>query len=89
MAGKIMKAMWEILVCLFKHKWVGCCCYRCGKVRNQGHDWDRCTCRRCRTVRSGPHDWEGSVCRVCGMDYHQWTGCVRDVCGARQETEAA
>jgi hypothetical protein len=89
-AGReIMKAMWEILLCLFKHRWIGCCCYRCGKIRKQGHVWDHCTCHRCRTVRPEFHDWEGCVCRVCGLDQHRWKGEVCEVCGSRQQSEAA
>lgn len=29
------------------HKWDGCKCSRCGKVRDEQHAWIGCKCSRC------------------------------------------
>ena len=35
------------MACLFGHKWDGCKCTRCGKLRNEQHNWKTCKCYRC------------------------------------------
>ena len=59
--------------CIFGHKWVGCKCTRCGKVRDTGHEWNGCTCKYCGLKRDQDHDFKYkfkgkkclAVCRVC------------------------
>ena len=33
--------------CLFGHKWDGCKCSKCGKIRDEGHTWKGCVCSKC------------------------------------------
>ena len=35
------------MACLFGHKWNGCKCEVCGKVRDAAHSWDGCVCKTC------------------------------------------
>ena len=35
------------MACLFGHKWDGCKCEKCGKVRDVGHSWNGCVCEAC------------------------------------------
>ncbi len=35
------------MACLLGHKWNGCKCETCGKVRDTGHSWDGRVCRTC------------------------------------------
>ncbi len=42
------------MICLFGHKWNGCKCTRCGKVREQGHKF-----------QAGDDKWT-DVCSICG-----------------------
>ena len=35
------------MACVFGHKWNGCKCEKCGKVRDTGHSWDGCVCKTC------------------------------------------
>lgn len=35
------------MACLFGHKWNGCKCEKCGKVRDIGHSWNGCVCKTC------------------------------------------
>ena len=28
-----------------QHEWVGCRCYRCGEIREEGHNWNKCFCK--------------------------------------------
>jgi len=44
----------------FFHKYTGCKCKRCGKIRYGHHDWDRCICSCCGTER---HIKENKICR--------------------------
>ena len=52
--------------CIFGHKWNGCKCARCGKVRDQDHDYQykfkarSClgTCNVCRKTVELPHDFK-------------------------------
>ena len=37
------------------HRWDGCTCIRCNKVRDADHKWNGCTCVRCGKVREEGH----------------------------------
>ena len=52
-----------------RHKWDGCKCIKCSKIRDEQHDWDGCKCKRCDTER---HDLDGCVCKRCGAVQHSW-----------------
>ena len=52
------------LKCLFGHKWNGCECERCGKVRDKQHDWNGCECNKCGKIR--PHQLSRMTCENCG-----------------------
>ena len=60
------------MACLFGHKWNGCKCTRCGKIRDEGHAWNGCTCTICGKVRDEGHVWKPTkdaciqVCSLCG-----------------------
>jgi hypothetical protein len=58
------------LSCMLGHKWNGCKCERCGKVRDEQHDWDLCKgkCKRCGKYGSVQHDWNGYKCVRCGAE---------------------
>ena len=56
------------LKCLFGHKWDGCKCERCGKLRDEQHDWEGCKCKRCGKIRDEQHDWNGRKCKGCGKE---------------------
>ncbi len=73
-----------MIKCLFGHKWDGCVCRRCGKLRDEEHDWDGCKCRRCGATRDEEHTWDGCLCRRCRRirpDGHDWNGCTCIRCG--------
>lgn len=53
------------MACLF-HKWDGCKCAKCGKVRDKSHNWNECECKRCGKLRNQGHIWNGCDCTVCG-----------------------
>ena len=40
------------------HKWDGCKCTRCGKVRDEQHNWSGCKCTVCGKTRDEQHDWD-------------------------------
>lgn len=48
------------MACLFGHKWDGCKCEHCGKVRDEQHNWDLCNgiCRRCGKTQAEHHIWK-------------------------------
>lgn len=79
------------MACLFGHKWNGCKCVRCGKLRDEGHDWNGCTCRICGRKRDEGHDWQRphpnkcyERCSICGKERrteHEWDGCKCIKCG--------
>ena len=64
------------------HKWNGCRCEKCGKIRDKEHDWDGCKCRKCGKKRNEGHsyiyrsrwknitgtekNWCEGECRICG-----------------------
>ncbi|NLI52885.1 MAG: hypothetical protein GX417_01015 [Clostridiales bacterium] len=68
------------------HKWDGCKCKRCGKVRDEQHDWEGCKCKRCGKTRDEGHDWDlcKGKCKRCGKacdEQHDWDGCKCKRCG--------
>jgi len=60
------------------HKWNGCKCTSCGKVRNQDHSWSSFDCSRCilcNLERAIEHEWDGCMCRNCRTERdesHDW-----------------
>jgi len=48
------------------HKWKGCKCSSCGKMRNEQHLWDGCVCIECGKNRDAYHSWKGHKCSRCG-----------------------
>ena len=79
------------------HKWDGCKCSRCGKVRDEQHAWIGCKCSRCGKVQNIGHNYipvPGKCtekCAVCGKELkmeHTWEqlGCVLkcSVCGVEK-----
>jgi hypothetical protein len=61
------------LTCLIGlHKWDGCICTSCGKIKKDNHNWDGCKCTKCQTVRDTGHSWAKdassgcSKCSKCG-----------------------
>jgi len=79
------------MACLFGHKWNGCKCIKCGKVRDEGHDLDLCkgVCRICGQKNWLPrHDWQGCKCARCGAtrdEGHGWNGCKCKICGKTRD----
>lgn len=75
------------LICMTgKHKWDGCKCSVCAKVREEGHDWSKdCEkCARCGADRNGVHKWSGCKCLKCSKtrdEGHEWGGCICSKCG--------
>lgn len=62
------------------HKWNGCKCERCCKVRDEGHNWSKdCEiCCRCGKKRTADHDWskDCEICSRCGKSRngaHVWS----------------
>jgi len=43
--------------CLLGHKWNGCKCEKCGKIRDEQHMWKGCECSLCGKVRDEQHIW--------------------------------
>ena len=60
------------MACIFGHKWNGCKCEKCGKVRDEGHAFvpvaGTCEekCEKCGQTRE-KHFFEGGFCKICGM----------------------
>ncbi len=80
------------MACLWGHKWDGCQCTKCGKVRSEEHDWDLCkgACRKCGSKQAEQHDWEGCKCKRCGKTRdaeHDWAGCKCKRCGKTQDID--
>ena len=71
------------LNCLFGHKWNGCKCSKCGKLRDEQHDWDLCKgqCKRCIKTQAAQHDWNGCNCSGCGVQRHEWVDGKCSRCG--------
>ena len=66
------------------HKWNGCTCERCGKIRDEQHQWNGCVCTLCGEKRKKGHEWDGCTCKICGgrrRSGHRWDNCVCQVCG--------
>jgi len=67
------------MACLFGHKWNGCKCEKCGKLRNEGHDYAKI-----------PNTYD-EKCNICGntrkisCTYHNWKGCQCVECGAKRD----
>ena len=67
------------LRCLFSHKWNGCKCSYCGKVRDKLHDLDLCKgkCLCCgKMLQAEEHEWNDCKCAKCGKtrdERHKWT----------------
>ena len=64
--------------CIFGfHRWDGCKCSACGKIRDEGHDWSA-NCERCATCAkwsSNTHTWVGCKCSSCDQirdKGHEW-----------------
>ena len=71
------------LMCIFGHKWNGCKCDRCGKIRDEQHDWDLCKgkCKRCGKTQAVQHEWNGCKCKKCGKERHDWKDFKCIICG--------
>ena len=73
------------------HKWQGCKCSACGKIRDADHTWDGCRCSACGRTPDERHDWSKDCekCVRCGQvrsPAHKWQGCKCSACGqARDE----
>jgi uncharacterized protein (TIGR02145 family) len=72
------------------HKWDGCICTVCGKIRDEHHTYgnDCGTCLKCGTVHNELHNWTSNCekCSVCGKTrtgHHNWlTDCEKcSICG--------
>lgn len=77
------------MACLF-HKWDGCKCSKCGKLRDEGHNWDFChgKCVICGKTCNSEHLWKTvsgkyvEVCDKCGTKRatsHDWKGNYKDL----------
>ena len=84
------------MICLF-HKWDGCKCTKCGKVRDEFHTFAGCKCTKCGATRDKEHAFTrvpGTCierCTVCGKEReaHSYQGCQCTVCGkTRDEAHA-
>ena len=78
------------MACLFKHKWEGCKCSKCGETRDEEHQWNGCKCIKCGNTRDKEHQFvqEGGcdvVCSVCDKktQRHKVEGGICTVCGGR------
>ena len=78
--------------CFLGHKWKGCTCTKCGKVRDKNHDWsENCQkCAICGNSRQEAHNWQGCVCTKCkhtrDMDHNWKMDCEKcSVCGQTRD----
>ena len=59
-----------VMVCFLRHKWDGCKCRKCGKIRDSYHSWNGCMCERCYKIRDDGHQVEYKdgflLCTICG-----------------------
>lgn len=53
--GGLLSFMWR---CLFGHRWDGCLCTVCHRVRDTGHNWGECECAVCHRLHHGGHEWD-------------------------------
>ncbi|MCL2002938.1 MAG: hypothetical protein FWG72_02905 [Oscillospiraceae bacterium] len=61
------------MACLFGHKWDGCKCKKCGRIRDEQHERDflcKGECKRCGKRCKIQHDLEGCKCKNCGSEKH-------------------
>jgi hypothetical protein len=79
------------MACFF-HKWNGCKCEKCGKIRNEGHNWNLCEgeCSVCGKSHIIRHEWDGCKCKNCGIEGgHDWNysckGKTCTICGKKDE----
>ena len=94
--GIAVYAVWSVLLLVagvllivFTHKWDGCKCKRCGKIRDKHHDWGACSCKHCGALRN-EHEWEGCTCKRCGETrdkQHSWDGCKCKRCGKTRDEQ--
>jgi hypothetical protein len=78
--------------CFLFHKWNGCRCSRCGKVRDNKHEWGGCMCSRCGKKRFEQHEWDlcKGECIQCGaknIEKHEWKGCMCSRCGKKRDEQ--
>jgi len=90
------------MACFFGHKWNGCTCVKCGKMRDEHHQFEKAgqkcqeKCSICGAVRPALHRWHGCRCEECGEirdTEHDWmppTGneCIErcSICGTERVT---
>ncbi|MCL2049393.1 MAG: hypothetical protein FWG87_11785 [Defluviitaleaceae bacterium] len=77
------------MACLFGHKWDGCKCSKCGKVRDEGHNWNGCKCNSCGQTRNEQHNFSKTpnkcekTCSICNeiRESHDLDGSKCISCG--------
>ena len=74
------------------HKWTGCKCGKCGKVRDKNHKWGGCKCWDCGKTREQDHNWirDCEKCDRCGQvrtGVHLWNGCTCTKCDKARDEE--
>jgi hypothetical protein len=78
----------------YSHKWEGCKCVYCGKIKEEDHDWSKdCTkCSKCGKMQDEKHDWSKDCekCSKCGKtiaNQHDWSkDCERcSKCGKSRQ----
>ncbi len=70
------------------HKWNGCKCVKCGKVRNKKHNWDGCTCSTCGQVRDSNHSWSVIAESFSGFNIYKEI-CTCQKCGTVRDSHHA
>ena len=56
------------MACFF-HKWKGCKCEKCGKIRDAEHSWNGCLCINCGKTRYDGHILQDGKCSLCGTTF--------------------
>ena len=79
------------MACLF-HRWTGCKCDKCDKIRDVMHEWNGCKCTKCGKVRDEQHDWnlckgKCNLCEATQAEQHYWNGCKCSRCGSIRDNE--
>jgi len=67
------------MACLFGHKWSGCKCAKCGKLRDKQHSWRETNCcsvcETCKTAKTD-HKWvkkdDHVICEKCGIHGYKY-----------------
>lgn len=87
--------------CIFGHKWDGCKCVRCGKIRDEAHAWEsiagKCEkkCATCGKTKTIEHKYERlrgqclERCAVCGLErriLHEFEQGVCKNCGVSKNS---